>query len=135
MAAVKDTLADGELQVEAGVLRYEFARTRFRLPLDEIVLAGEYTTSNGPAAIDYFLVFFTRDGLRYDASFYAKGRDAALEMLSDYWQRRNRSSGREPARCPRHLEYSSMIRSMAFRQTLQNPTSSRVNMMQSTSGR
>jgi tetratricopeptide (TPR) repeat protein len=86
MAGGKDTIANGELQVEAGVLRYESAATRFRLPLDEIVLVGEYTTSNGPGAIDYFVVFFTHDGLRYDASFYAKGRDAALEMLSDYWQ-------------------------------------------------
>jgi len=33
------------------------------------------------------------------------------------------------------LEYSSMIRSMARRQTRQKPTSSRVNMMQSVSGR
>lgn len=86
MASGKDTIASSELRVEAGALRYESAEARFRLQLDEIVLVGEYTTSDGPAAIDYFLVFFTRDGSRHDASFYAEGRDAAIEMLSDYWQ-------------------------------------------------
>ena len=42
---------------------------------------------------------------------------------------------RLPARGRRYVEYMSMIRAIARWQTRQNPTSSRVNMMQSASGR
>jgi hypothetical protein len=86
MAHRKESIANSELHVDDGVLRYESADSRFKLDFRDIALVGEYTTPDGPGADDYFLVFFTRDGSRHDASFYADGRDAALAALSDYWQ-------------------------------------------------
>ena len=86
MKGSKDAIASSELHVEDGVLLYESGEGSFRLPLRDIVLVGEYTTPDGPGADDYFLVFFTRDGSRHDASFYSEGRDTALAVLSDHWR-------------------------------------------------
>ena len=54
--------------------------------ISDIVLVAEYTTDDGPAVDDYFLVFVTRE---YGELFYssvtmsAKGINAALEALEN----------------------------------------------------
>jgi len=55
-------------------------------PISAIVLIAEYTTSAGPWIDDYFLNFWScEDGglLKSSATFYAKGRDVAFQILSD----------------------------------------------------
>lgn len=86
MAHGKEAIANSVLHVEDGVLLYESGDNRFKVCLADITLLGEYTTPDGPAVDDYFLVLFTRDGARHDASLYADGREAALGVLSNYWR-------------------------------------------------
>ena len=86
MTRSNDAQADGELRVDGQVLRYVAGEESFDLSIADIALLGEYTTTGGPAACDYFLVFVTSSGARYDASFYAAGRDTALAGLSSSWQ-------------------------------------------------
>src|SRR5260221_9402791 len=86
MAHGKGAIATSELHVEDGVLLYESGDQGFRVRLGDIALVGEYTTPDGPGADDYFLVFFTQNGARYAAFFYADGRDVAIAALSDYWR-------------------------------------------------
>jgi hypothetical protein len=53
----------------------------WRLPVSDIAVVGEYTNANGPWIDDYYLVFVHRDRTCFEASFYASGRDRALDDL------------------------------------------------------
>jgi tetratricopeptide (TPR) repeat protein len=86
MTQSREAVVSSELHVGDGALSYTSGEYRFRVRLEDLALVGEFTTADGPGVDDYFLVFFTRDGARHDASFYAEGRDATLAALGDYWQ-------------------------------------------------
>ena len=46
-----------------------------------MLILGEYTNNDGPFLDDYFLVFVTRAGQSYRASFYCEGRDEFVEAF------------------------------------------------------
>jgi hypothetical protein len=72
----------GEIQCSGDSITYRSAGGDWSIRISDIKLIGEYTTANGPYIDDYFLVFLTApEGGWYEASFYAKGRDGALELL------------------------------------------------------
>ncbi len=74
-------LSSGTLDLLDDTVGYEStAFGSFRVPVDEIRLAGEYSVTD-PLADDHFLVLFTRDGTRHDASLYARGAQDVLEGL------------------------------------------------------
>jgi hypothetical protein len=50
----------------------------WQIPVAELAVIGEYTTPNGPLVDDYFLVFITKKGALFTASFYSEGRDRLL---------------------------------------------------------
>ncbi|HEY7402551.1 MAG TPA: hypothetical protein VIB39_03445 [Candidatus Angelobacter sp.] len=57
----------------------------WRFSVDKLLLLAEYTNDHGPMFNDYYFVFWSReDGQLWEAtvSFYAEGRDTALEVLS-----------------------------------------------------
>jgi len=61
----------------------EYASTAFgsfRIPVDEIRLAGEYSVTD-PLSDDHFLALFASDGTRHDASLYARGARDVLRGL------------------------------------------------------
>lgn len=53
----------------------------WELSVGQVAVVGEYTTADGPVLDDYFLIFITKTGARYVASFYADGRDSLLSQL------------------------------------------------------
>ncbi len=74
--------ASGEIECLDDTLVYRSGLGNWSLPISSIRLVAEYTNSDGPFLDDYFFVFLTapEDGW-HQASFYAKGRDAALTTL------------------------------------------------------
>ncbi len=72
----------GELEYTDELLTYRAGIGGWQIPVSAIRLIAEYTNSDGPWIDDYFFVFLTapEDGW-HEASFYAKGRDAALRAL------------------------------------------------------
>lgn len=72
----------GKLVVTADTLWCEGdPDSSWRLPVSDIAVVGEYTNANGPWIDDYYLVFVRRDRTCFEASFYASGRDRALDDL------------------------------------------------------
>ncbi len=70
----------GEISCDGSLLCYRSAVRAWSIKVSTIRLVGEYTT--GSWGDDYFLVFLTaRENGWYEASFYAKGRDEALDVL------------------------------------------------------
>lgn len=75
---------------KSGVLRLEACNIvytspyygSFRIALSEIAAIGEFTTQDGPAIDDRFLVFVLRSGEWFEASWYAGGMDECLQQLS-----------------------------------------------------
>ena len=56
---------------------------RFSVPLHDVAVVGEFTTSEGPFIDDWFLVFVPRSGDRwFAASVYADGTSELLAHLS-----------------------------------------------------
>ncbi len=76
-----DTLS-GQIWIEERIIHYELSNGGWQLPISAIKVIGEHTDDHGPHVDDYFFVFIT-DSDVYEASFYAKGRDAFLAQLSD----------------------------------------------------
>ncbi|MFO1451364.1 MAG: hypothetical protein U1F61_24605 [Opitutaceae bacterium] len=72
----------GVLECSDGTLSYRSGVSDWTIPISAIRLIAEYTNSDGPWIDDYFFVFLTapEDGW-HEASFYAKGREAALNAL------------------------------------------------------
>lgn len=81
-SATRGSADSGTLNVADDVLEYHAPHTRFRVPLTDIAVIGEYTTAAGPAVDDYFLVFLTSRGEQYEASFYAHGSEEALRAMA-----------------------------------------------------
>lgn len=79
----------GTLKCQKDVLSYQSGSHSWSVGVSDIVLVGEYTTSDGPLADDYFLVFFTAQQSEgwHQASFYAEGRDEALATLAEIFGR------------------------------------------------
>lgn len=72
----------GVLECSDATLSYRSGVGDWTILISEIRLIAEYTNSDGPWIDDYFLVFLTApEGGRHEASFYAKGREAALGTL------------------------------------------------------
>jgi hypothetical protein len=72
----------GTLGCADGVLRYSRNREPlWELNVSELAVVGEFTVD--AFSDDYFLVFVARDGSCFQSSFYATGRDLALETLSE----------------------------------------------------
>ena len=73
----------GELWCDGEAIAYHSAIGDWSVRISEVRLIGEYTNSDGPYVDDYFLVFLTApENGWHEASFYAKGRDQMLEVLS-----------------------------------------------------
>ena len=72
----------GELECSVEAITYRSGIGGWSVPISAIRLIAEYTNSDGPWIDDYFLVFLTapKDGW-HEASFYAKGREAALHAI------------------------------------------------------
>lgn len=82
MAEDKDY--SGELTCRDGLLSYKAEGVAWTIKVSDIRLIAEYTTSDGPCIDDYFFVFLTVfQGGWYEASFYARGSDVALEALGE----------------------------------------------------
>jgi hypothetical protein len=72
----------GRLWVEAGTIHYDFfPDVSWTIPLDELLIFGEYTNAAGPFLDDYYFVFVTGLEKVYAASFYSEGRDEFLKVL------------------------------------------------------
>ena len=72
----------GVLECKSETLVYRSALREWSIPISDIRLIAEYTNSDGPYIDDYFFVFLTApEGGWHEASFYAKGREAALRAL------------------------------------------------------
>jgi hypothetical protein len=72
----------GELECSNSTLSYRSGVGNWSIPISAIRLIAEYTNSDGPWIDDYFFVFLTApEGGWHEASFYAKGREAALRAL------------------------------------------------------
>jgi hypothetical protein len=83
---MKDPFDDfsGEIRCADDSISYRSSSGDCSLPISAIRLIGEYTTSEGPCIDDYFFVFLTApEGGWHQASFYAKGRDEALQLLGE----------------------------------------------------
>jgi len=55
----------------------------FEVDLDDIVVIGEYTNSDGPHFDDWFLTFVTKDGQWHSISWYADNIDEVTQHLSN----------------------------------------------------
>jgi len=55
-----------QLSLQHHVLRYHHDGTDWTLPLEDLRIIGEYTTPNGPAQEDYFVVFIDRNAQQYE---------------------------------------------------------------------
>ena len=63
-------------------IRCEFGeKTMWQMAIDDLVCLAGYTTSAGPFADDYVLVFAGKDGLWREASFYSFGQDEVIKLL------------------------------------------------------
>lgn len=72
----------GVLECSDATLSYRSGVGDWTIPISAIRLIAEYTNSDGPWIDDYFFVFLTApEGGWHEASFYAKGREAALCAL------------------------------------------------------
>jgi len=70
----------GTLDFRDGRLRYSSnGNLLWDIPEADVAVVGEFTVS--AFGSDYFVVFVTGTGLCFQASFYARGRDAALGSL------------------------------------------------------
>ncbi|MBC8095918.1 MAG: hypothetical protein H7Y43_08905 [Akkermansiaceae bacterium] len=75
------TIHSGHIKFECDTLVYtQLEREKWRVPIADIRVIGEFTNNEGPYGDDYFLVFITPDQ-QFEASFYAEGRDALLDAL------------------------------------------------------
>ena len=77
------TEGSGRIWLRDGVIHYR--STTFGdwdLPLASVRIIGESTNESGPFFDDYFFCFATGPEMWFQASFYARGRDAFLEELS-----------------------------------------------------
>ena len=85
----------GQICFTDGAICYQSACINWTIALSGVKLIGEYTTANGPHIDDYFIVFMTSaENGWHEASFYAKGRDETLALIS-----RNLGNPIEPALC------------------------------------
>jgi hypothetical protein len=57
--------SSGAIALRDGAVRFVAVEGRWDLPVDEIGLVGEYTTSAGPWRCDYFVVLVERPGDRW----------------------------------------------------------------------
>ena len=74
----------GKLVFSNGKVHYGWDSGEWCVAVSDLLLIGEYTTSEGPYFDDYFLVFITGENApRQVASFYADGRDEMLARLSE----------------------------------------------------
>lgn len=74
----------GLLRFEQGVLRYEGRDGPvWSVPAHDLRAIVAYTTDDGPAGEDYFIVFIDHGHSWRSAPLHADGRDAALAALGD----------------------------------------------------
>ncbi|MFN0069226.1 MAG: hypothetical protein ACKVYV_16520 [Limisphaerales bacterium] len=73
----------GELSCDGDVITYHSSLVDWSVPIKDVRLIAEYTSSDGPYIDDYFFVFLTApENGWHEASFYAKGSDETLAILS-----------------------------------------------------
>ena len=73
----------GRIKLEGDSIVYTLPeREAWRVPVADLRVVGEFTTTDGPHGDDYFFVFIARDHC-FEASFYADGRDTLLAELGD----------------------------------------------------
>jgi hypothetical protein len=61
-------------------------KTISEIDLDEIVIIGEYTNSEGPWFDDWFLVFVTKDGLWKHIPWYADNIQELILVLQKHFK-------------------------------------------------
>src|SRR5579862_1255006 len=72
------------LSSDGKIIRYQLHDQEiWQIALADVVCIGEYTKSAFLLEDDYFLVFGRKNGLWYEASFYAEGRDATIRMIGN----------------------------------------------------
>ena len=72
----------GRIKLEGDTIVYTLPeREAWRVPVADVRVVGEFTTTDGPYGDDYFFVFIARDQW-FEASFYAEGRDSFWAALS-----------------------------------------------------
>ncbi len=57
----------------------------WEIPIDDVVVFGEYTTDNGPTIDDWFMVFVLHDHTWVEASNYCAGADEVRDALAKRW--------------------------------------------------
>ncbi len=75
----------GRVFSEGGKLIWEIQGERVgEIVLSDVRLIGEYTTAEGPVIDDWFIVFYMSKKDCKQVSFYAKGREVMLQLLTEY---------------------------------------------------
>ena len=62
----------GEVSIQDGIIYWDYENEHvLSFHLDDVVIIGEYTNSDGPYFDDWFLVFLLKDNKEYSISMYA----------------------------------------------------------------
>lgn len=76
----------GKLDLKDSILSYSSPDYgEWEIPVDDVVVFGEYTTDNGPMIDDWFMIFVLKNKNWVEASNYCAGREDVREALAKRW--------------------------------------------------
>jgi hypothetical protein len=76
--------SSGTVRLQGDVIFWDFGNKNIsQINVNDIVVVGEYTNSDGPYFDDWFLVFVTQDGQWHAISWYADNIDDTTRYLSE----------------------------------------------------
>lgn len=84
-SASKRSAGLGQLTLDNKILRYEANQmpyTSWSVPMDEVLVIGEYSTDNGPFLEDLFCEFVVNETTWYEVPYDALGVREAMAMLA-----------------------------------------------------
>lgn len=108
---IKKDNSSGKVRLQGDKVFWDYGnKTILQINLNDIVVIGEYTNSDGPYFDDWFLTFVTKDGQWQNIPLYADNIDELTEYLTNKFQQdlsvtylANSTEWKSIVRYPTHL--------------------------------
>jgi hypothetical protein len=114
---IKKNNSFGKVRLQGDQVFWDYDnKTIFQIDMNDIVIIGEYTNSDGPYLDDWFLTFVTKDGQWQSIPWYADNIEELTQYLSNKFHQdlnvtylANSTEWKSIVRYPTHLKEKTLF--------------------------